>query len=148
YFVSKELVQKGRFGTFQSGLCWPTRRFYTYEFPAITSYRLLNPMSDSNIQVEPQSLKTLLNAGRPAHQIIFDPDRVHYVVVNYDPQARIVVLYDSLVEKDANVTNLVRNTLLIDAIGLFGHYTWHRVACTLNKALGLRYTLAGASAVR
>ncbi|KAK6049962.1 hypothetical protein COOONC_12533 [Cooperia oncophora] len=41
------------------------------------------------------------------HQIIFDPDRVHYVVVDYDPQTRMVVLYDSLVEKDSNVTNLL-----------------------------------------
>ncbi|KAK5986801.1 hypothetical protein GCK32_010126, partial [Trichostrongylus colubriformis] len=63
-------------------------------------------INSSSVQVEPQSLKTLVNVGRPAQQIIFDPDRVHYVVVDYDPQSRIVVLYDSLVEKDSNVTNL------------------------------------------
>ncbi|VDL70495.1 unnamed protein product [Nippostrongylus brasiliensis] len=60
------------------------------------------------VMVDPQSLKTLLNVGRPAQQIIFDPDRVHYVVVDYDPQVKTVVLYDSLVEKDASATNLVR----------------------------------------
>lgn len=73
------------------------------------------------VMVEPQSLKTLLNAGRPAHQIIFDPDRVHYVVVNYDPQARIVVLYDSLVEKDANVTNLLTEPIRKQISSLFLH---------------------------
>ncbi|VDO22959.1 unnamed protein product, partial [Haemonchus placei] len=65
---------------------------------------------------EPQSLKTLVNVGRPAHQIIFDPDRVHYVVVDYDPQTKIVVLYDSLVEKDSNATHLVRRAVMRQSV--------------------------------
>uniref|UniRef100_A0A0K0DC24 Uncharacterized protein n=1 Tax=Angiostrongylus cantonensis TaxID=6313 RepID=A0A0K0DC24_ANGCA len=36
--------------------------------------------------------------------------RVHYVVVDYEPKAKLVILYDSLVEKDSNVTNLVSST--------------------------------------
>ncbi|XGW18803.1 hypothetical protein V3C99_002975 [Haemonchus contortus] len=73
------------------------------------------------VMVEPQSLKTLVNIGRPAHQIIFDPDRVHYVVVDYDPQTKIVVLYDSLVEKDSNATNLLTEPIRKQVYSLFSH---------------------------
>ncbi|WKX99564.1 hypothetical protein Q1695_014445 [Nippostrongylus brasiliensis] len=80
------------------------------------------------VMVDPQSLKTLLNVGRPAQQIIFDPDRVHYVVVDYDPQVKTVVLYDSLVEKDASATNLLTEPIRRQVSSLFSHLF-------LNKAI-------------
>ncbi|KAE9418912.1 hypothetical protein Angca_000788, partial [Angiostrongylus cantonensis] len=75
------------------------------------------------VLVEPQSLKSLVSVDRPTHQIIFDPDRVHYVVVDYEPKAKLVILYDSLVEKDSNVTNLVSSTEPIrkQVSALFSH---------------------------
>ncbi|CAJ0598114.1 unnamed protein product, partial [Cylicocyclus nassatus] len=73
------------------------------------------------VMVEPQSLKSMISATRPAHQIIFDSDRVHYVVVDYDPQTKFIVLYDSLVEKDTSITSLLTEPIRRQISALFSH---------------------------
>ncbi|VDM59970.1 unnamed protein product, partial [Angiostrongylus costaricensis] len=67
-----------------------------------------------------------VRVDRPAHQIIFDPDRVHYVVVDYEPKTKLVVLYDSLVEKGSNVTNLVSSISTTSAAKIYLNFCFTR----------------------
>uniref|UniRef100_A0A1I7ZUY4 ULP_PROTEASE domain-containing protein n=1 Tax=Steinernema glaseri TaxID=37863 RepID=A0A1I7ZUY4_9BILA len=90
-----------------------------------TGNRIEGMLAMQYITLEPAELKKHISGKRQVLQVLFDRDRDHYVVVEWDVGCRMAILYDSLPTKlhnsDDGATPLLSSSITEQIVHLFGH---------------------------